>query len=651
MGKHKRNQNQYQSNKLDKCFFCMLIFLVILTLGTKNINAISTGNESPIEKSDEFKKWEALSEEERNKTMQPEYGTRTFEEIINTPNLRMYKFNSILKAGTDLPSKYSLNRSKIKVKNQQAVGSCWAFAFSSMTETTAFNKYNVEKEYSPEHIDYKVAKMYNTRVGNGGNYYLSTAYAAAGYGPVYESDFPFESVYDTDLYTASSNYLKNKNKVNTDIEPKIMAKDIKSFAKIYKEYSNDSVIYKNNSGSITPTGSTRKYSSDEVQTIREDIKQHIVNNGAIGAYMYCDIDMDKSGNLSSDGNYFESSTNAYYCDDTSASVDHAVTIVGWDDNYSRTNFNSENQPKNNGAYIVLNSWGENALDEGYFYISYDDVFIEANLFGIEDVEIYNNSYTESYDNLYQYDELGESNALSFDSTSGYMANIFERKDTSKREKLNAVGIYLWNSEDVDIYINKTGDLDIENAKKVASINGLNTLSAGYHKINLDSAVTINGDKFAIIVKYISRTASKATAPVECNLKSVGLTNVSNYFDAVTSSRGESFISEDGDEWEDFYDIYDINTKKSYENTNACIKAFTKYASDTDIDFGDVNQDGSIDITDVFLIKRHVVSTMIGDNDANWMIPQETQYLADVNEDGVVDITDIYQLKVKVLSEL
>lgn len=38
-------------------------------------------------------------------------------------------------------------------------------------------------------------------------------------------------------------------------------------------------------------------------------------------------------------------------------ANHAVTIVGWDDNYPKENFLSEHQPPENGAWLVKNSWG------------------------------------------------------------------------------------------------------------------------------------------------------------------------------------------------------------------------------------------------------------------------------------------------------
>ena len=58
---------------------------------------------------------------------------------------------------------------------------------------------------------------------------------------------------------------------------------------------------------------------------------------------------------------------------------HAIAIVGWDDDYDKSNFKAQNgrsgktySPKNNGAFLVKNSWGTTNVWDGYFWMSYED---------------------------------------------------------------------------------------------------------------------------------------------------------------------------------------------------------------------------------------------------------------------------------------
>ena len=43
----------------------------------------------------------------------------------------------------------------------------------------------------------------------------------------------------------------------------------------------------------------------------------------------------------------------------------AVTIIGWDDNYSRENFLDDHMPPADGAWLVKNSWGSGENDFPY----------------------------------------------------------------------------------------------------------------------------------------------------------------------------------------------------------------------------------------------------------------------------------------------
>ena len=71
--------------------------------------------------------------------------------------------------------------------------------------------------------------------------------------------------------------------------------------------------------------------------------------------------------------YYNETTAAYYYGvSKGTNANHGVAIVGWDDNYSRSNFTAGRRPPGDGAFIVKNSWGTDWGKDGYFYLSYYD---------------------------------------------------------------------------------------------------------------------------------------------------------------------------------------------------------------------------------------------------------------------------------------
>ncbi|MGN1195850.1 MAG: C1 family peptidase, partial [Acutalibacteraceae bacterium] len=155
---------------------------------------------------------------------------------------------------------------------------------------------------------------------------------------------------------------------------------------------------------------------------KENIKQLILDYGAaeISYYSFVPFYTD----------YFHSNSKTpttYYCP-TEHTTNHAVAVVGWDDNYSASNFSTVNeQPSSDGAWLVKNSWGADwGNNDGYFWLSYEDKTIYTTAYA------YEVGSASDYENVYMYDGLGGGQNISSEAA----ANVFT---ASSYEYLTMVG--------------------------------------------------------------------------------------------------------------------------------------------------------------------------------------------------------------------
>ena len=82
----------------------------------------------------------------------------------------------------------------------------------------------------------------------------------------------------------------------------------------------------------------------------DDIKWAVFKNGGVSTSLYVEVN---SSNLSK-SDYYNEKTDSYYYNGSKA-PNHDVVIIGWDDNYSKSNF-AEKVP-GDGAYICQNRRG------------------------------------------------------------------------------------------------------------------------------------------------------------------------------------------------------------------------------------------------------------------------------------------------------
>lgn len=553
--------------KFDKQTVKMLCAGTVL-IGVLFMNSFSFAVEAPelqTSPTQQFVEWQKLSDEEKENTLLPRLYTDTVEEEVLeqydkktlsynlkalTRNISEDWYESLVKAASYNQPSYNLNTDvKVKVKNQGRTNECWAFSTVTMLETNLALLKKTDKTFSPRHMDYSTIKTftdgvnsycYNREAGSGGLAPFGLAYLTNGRGAVLEEKMPFQDS------TEKISLKELDQPVDTIVT------DYVTLPILMKEYGNDGTVTYTNGG----VGNKKHiYSNSEVTELRNMIKNHIVKYGAVSAVT--------AGNQAKFYNNQENpiKSTAYFCNSNSYVRDHAVTIVGWDDSYSRDNFTGAAKPKNNGAYICLNTYGTENFGNGYLYISYEDALIESMLYGIVSTS------NVDYDKLYQYNQLGDNTAIGLDTTNeGYIGTVYSR-DSSKKETLKYIGISVPDSVALEIYVNPKGNSTIINGlTKVATTD---VLSPGYHRIDIDD-VTLTESNFAIVVKQKSNS-SKFYFSVEASVPN-------SLYSTIKGNPNKNMYSVDGYNWFMLSDqaVGGFDMK----NTDLCIKAFTDVGSAT-----------------------------------------------------------------------
>lgn len=251
--------------------------------------------------------------------------------------------------------------------------------------------------------------------------------------------------------------------------------------------------------------------------------------------------------------YLNMETKAHYTDEYTT-PNHAVSIVGWDDNYSAENFKEGNQPTADGAWIVKNSWGnfEDRSDEvweshkdespvdrqGYFYLSYYDQSVCDFTSYQVDTDA-DGLFT--YDNNYQYDYLGlkspDSRKPSEAGCSGMTANVFT---AASDELLQAVSVMTAEPDctaDIQIYKVAAGTTDPTSGELVAEQESVSVPYAGYHTIELKEPVSLKAGESFAVVETIKNSDGNGYAPIERGSGEV----VDVEDDEVTEPTGETTV--------------------------------------------------------------------------------------------------------------
>jgi hypothetical protein len=325
----------------------------------------------------------------------------------------------------------------------------------------------------------------------------------------------------------------------------------------------------------------------------------------------------------------------YQPPETTSDPNHAVAIIGWDDD-------KITPAPDAGAWLCKNSWGDWWGDEGgYFWISYYDKWCgqhpEMGAVSFQGVEF------QPYGAIYSHDYHGWR-----DSMTG-VSEAFNVFTATEDDTLFAVSIF--TAEDDVMYTVKIydsfegGELLDELSSESGTID-----YTGFHTIHLGTQVTLTGgDEF-----YIYLSLSSGGHPIDRTSEvSVLLGSSSRVTVQSAASPGESYYLS-GSTWYDLYD-YDFSNPDWDETANFCIKALTGEYTYNEPDLeceGELSWTGvqlGEELTDSFILRNVGIS----DSNLDWEIsewpqdwgewtftPSDGYNLKPEDEDVTVEVTVI-----------
>ena len=589
--------------------------------------------------------WEALRTFSQNYQMSDDSGNVFFanQEVPATLTLLLdeqYGNRAVSVNEVDLseiPEYYlpSLGDSTV-IKDQNPFGTCWAFSGISSVESNLLRKrhndlnnpaaYKLDFTKASNEID--LSELYlayencepipsGSQAGEGiasmsndiNNHFAVGGFASslqeifsAWDGPVTEEQEPYEPVSAEDE-GAAVYALRNEEKDRNDPPAAHIQKYIYLDSPSIYHVDLDQKIY--------------RYDSYDAAAV-ENAKQALYQYGALMLSYGADQSMpNEDGN----GTYFDYKNWSQYDSGDVMSMNHMVSVVGWNDNFPKENFSTESgtTPPQNGAWLIKNSWGNFDLmyekfgdrlvevldaakgtpDEltydryynygikdaqghgtGYFWLSYYDHSITA----ISALDADDASDGFDYDYIYQYDH---SLPMSFSMTSlptnnadTRVANVFtaEQDETLYAVSVQTpqpnckVELQVFQLEDEEITDPTTGTL--------MTTMTLEVPEKGFQTIDLIKPISLSrGSRFAIVEKVTSsNNISWLNLETILNPELQTPENINPITDTVVSNPGESYAFVNNGTsmvWVNAESLNETPAGSVFAFGNAYIKAYTK----------------------------------------------------------------------------
>ncbi len=419
------------------------------------------------------------------------------------------------------------------VKNQWPWASCWAFGATAAAEISILSQL---REISPDYAEYYadpdkldlselqqswfaytklpdyglddphsqagegISMLNIYRLGSGGSTNMLGNSFADGIGPIPESLAPYK-VWDGDIDDELTDSL---NEIELSDPEEIW------YVPEYLRFSSAFELVESRDLPEFWTGNEESGYEFHPEAI-DAVKDELMENRGV-AISYCS-DTTLGDDVSEGDEYLNRETYAHYIPEHLGS-NHVVCIVGWDDDYSRENFNPLYQPPADGAWIAKNSWGAQTDPDdegsgwgvdgtGFFYLSYYDQSVNMPSSFIFDVNS-DDSYTDFLFKVYdQYDMFNggayTESADQFGIENLGVANVFTAHydqflrsvslNTAYADQMVYLAVFKLNPDW------ETPDDGEEIFSEVLSFP-----YDGWHKVDLDEEVFLSaGDEYSLVL--------------------------------------------------------------------------------------------------------------------------------------------------------
>ena len=428
-----------------------------------------------------------------------------------TPRISLFSVEAEGSSGEELPVSYrsdlvSENGTDISYlpdgfRDQGDYGTCWSFSALGACEASLIRKglatgnidlserhllyyfYNKGLLSDPKggaYGDYNIVNPDELGAGEnyldlGGNSTYTMWHLVSWCGPVAEDMAPYDGLTKADVDEAG--LLGEKNSTEMAYE-----KDAYHVQNVYKIALGD---------------------MDSMASYKQTVKKLIMEYGALGMSYY------------SKNSYDAPEFDSFYNYEIADSTNHAVQVVGWDDEFPKENFVTE--APGDGAWLMKNSWGEDggaSAQDGYFWLSYYDLSVNAyeksdGSTGMRYAYVYDAEPADNYDHIYQYD----GDAMSGSTTVKTYMQIGNRFKVENGEGIweavRSVGIGVAQSDvsgTLEIYTDMYNEVGDPTFGTMVHSQDFSLKYPGYHTIPLEKSILLgDGQQFTVVFRFDQQT--------------------------------------------------------------------------------------------------------------------------------------------------